>query len=535
MKKNLLICLVLTLLALFLMRSLFNVGFPQSHDGEMHLARVANLYLAVRDRHFPPRWAGSLNYQYGYPVFNFSYYLTEALAVPLFSLGLSIEWSLKLILLISTIVAPLAWYFFLRPLFGKFPAFIASVFALTAVYPWVNFVVRGSTGEVLVWAIVPFCLLFLRKLIEKPNRLNFFLATDSLFAFLVCHNISVVFGLPLLLGFTIINLINKNKQVWLIAGLSFLMSIGLTLFFWLPLLLEQQFTIIKAVHPENYFLDHFPTLCQLFFSKWGFGFSVAGPNDGVSFNLGPGHWLIIGLLLFAKRKSKLVWFFLITFAGFMFLSLPISQWFWLHLPFIYEAQFPWRLLLFMSFSVVFLAAFVAKAWPRLTTLLAVLAIVYAAINIHSQGFIHAPDVSYFQYPFTSTTENDFRPQWFQDEEVLRLAKIPNRVFNADKSVIQVWKTQQHIYTVTVSKDQPVFEKTAYFPGWEVTVDGKPLEIIYDRPDFPGLIGYNLTAGTHQVISTFTEHTPARELGDKLSLISIGLFGLFLIFFPKSKK
>ncbi|MCX6816892.1 MAG: hypothetical protein NTZ93_03435 [Candidatus Beckwithbacteria bacterium] len=542
MKKNFLVCFVLIALSVFLMRSLFNVGFPQSHDGEMHLARLANLYLAVRDHHLPPRWAGSLNYQYGYPVFNFSYYLTEFLAWPLFSLGLSIEWSLKLILMISTVVAPIAWYFFLLPLFGSFSAFIASVFALTAVYPWVNFLVRGSTGEILVWSIVPLCLLFLRRLIQKPGRISFFLATSSLVAFLLCHNISVIFGLPLLLGFSLVSLWGQSKKKWLIAGLSFLISVGLSLFFWLPLVMEQQFTIIKAVHPILRFLDHFPTLGQLFFSKWGFGFSFPGTGDGLSFNFGPGHWLIIVLLIIAlifkrhlKINKNLAWFFLISFAGFMFLSLPISQWFWLRLPFIYEAQFPWRLLLFMSLSVIFLAAFVAKAWPRLSILVALVAIVYAGLNVHSQGFIHAPDMSYFQYPFTSTTENEYRPQWFETDKALKLAQNTDRVFNADKSVVQVWQTQKHLYTVTVPKDQPVFEKTAYFPGWEVTVDGQPAQIIYDRQDYPGLIGYNLTAGTHTVISTFTEHTPARQLGDKLSLVSLGLFTLTLFFFSRLLK
>lgn len=535
MKKNIILSLLLIGLAVILMRSLFNVGFPQSHDGEMHLARLANLYLAVRDHHLPPRWAGSLNYQYGYPVFNFSYYLTELLAVPLFSAGLSIEWSLKLVLMLIMAATPVVWYFFLKPFFGGRASFLAGVFALTAVYPWVNLYVRGSTGEVLVWLILPLNLLFLIKLINRPNRLNFFFATSSLIAFFLCHNISVVFGLPLLLGFSVFSLWDKPKKIWLIAGLSFLLSLGISLFFWLPLLFEQQYTIIKAVHPVQQFLTHFPSLGQLFFSKWGYGFSFPGTGDGLSFNLGPAHWLMLGLAILSRKKSRLAWFFLIAFFGFTFLSLPISQWFWLNLPFIYVAQFPWRLILFMTISLIFLTALAAKTCPRLTALLAVLALIYALINFKSQGFIHASDMNYFQYPFTSTTENEYRPQWFETDIALKLAQNIDRVFNADKSLIQVWKTQEHIYTVTVPDNRTVYEKTAYFPGWEVVIDGKPTEIIYSDQQHPGLIGYNLTAGTHQVVSKFTEHAPARSLGDKLSLISAGIFVFFLIFFPKLPK
>lgn len=535
MKKNLLLCLVLIGLAVILMRSLFNVGFPQSHDGEMHLARLANLYLAVRDHHLPSRWAGSLNYQYGYPVFNFSYYLTELLAVPLFSAGLSIEWSLKLILMLIMAATPVVWYFFLKPIFGGRASFLAGILALTAVYPWVNLYVRGSTGEVLVWLILPLNLLFLSRLFRQPNRLNFFFATGSLIAFLLCHNISVLFGLPLLLGFSLFSLWGKPKRIWLITGLSFLLSLGVSLFFWLPLLLEQDFTIIKFVHPQLRFLDHFPSLGQLFFSKWGYGFSFPGTGDGMSFNLGPAHWLMLGIALISRKKSRLAWFFLIAFLGFTFLSLPVSQWFWLHLPFIYITQFPWRLLLFMSVSLIFLTALAAKNWPRLSLIFTCIALIYALINFKSQGFIHAPDMSYFQYPFTSTTENEYRPQWFETDKAIYLAQNTDRVFGADKSVVQVWKTQQHIYTVTVAKDQSVYEKTAWFPGWEVTVDGQPVNIIYTEKDHPGLIGYNLTAGTHTVVTTFTNHTPARRLGNQLSLLSLGLLGLVIIFFPKTKQ
>jgi len=81
----------------------------------------------------------------------------------------------------------------------------------------------------------------------------------------------------------------------------------------------------------------------------------------------------------------------------------------------------------------------------------------------------------------------------------------------------------------------VFERTAYFPGWEVAVDGRPAPVIYEDADYPGLLGYRLSAGTHQVVSRFTDHTPARLWGDRISLLSLNLFGLIFIFFPKKLK
>jgi hypothetical protein len=534
--KNILPLLVSLGLVLFLLRDLFNVGFPQSHDGEMHLARLANLYLAVRDHHLPVRWAGNLNYMYGFPIFNFNYYLTELLAVPLFSLGnLSIEWSLKLVCMLAMLAAPLLWYFFLKSRFGRWPAFLAAVFAATAVYPWVNFLVRGSTGEVLAWPLLVLNLLLIDLFIKKPSRWRFLLLTGGLIAFLLCHNISVMFGLPLLIGFNALQLIKQPRRLWLVTGLSFLLAMGMSLFFWLPLILEQTYTIIHQVQPPTRFLDHFPTLWQLFFSKWGYGFSFAGPGDGLSFNLGPGLWLAVGLAVIAKKKDRFVHYFLTAFLVFLFFSLPISKWFWLHLPFIYNTQFPWRLLLFMSIAGIFLAGFAAKRRPCLTAAAAAVAVIYALINIHSQGFIHAADMNYFLYPFNTTTESEHQPQWFNLQNSLKLAEKPDKVFNAAGYQVNVWKTQEHVYSVTVRQDQPVFERTAYFPGWEVAVDGRPAPVIYEDADYPGLLGYRLSAGTHQVVSRFTDHTPARLWGDRISLLSLNLFGLIFIFFPKKLK
>ncbi len=55
MKKFLRIILALTLVVFIL--PMFHSGFPFTHDGENHLARIANYAVALKQGQFPPRWA----------------------------------------------------------------------------------------------------------------------------------------------------------------------------------------------------------------------------------------------------------------------------------------------------------------------------------------------------------------------------------------------------------------------------------------------------------------------------------------------
>ena len=56
-----------------------------------------------------------------------------------------------------------------------------------------------------------------------------------------------------------------------------------------------------------------------------------------------------------------------------------------------------------------------------------------------------------------------------------------------------------------------------FPGWQATVDGKPVPIEHDPP--LGLIGLNLGPGQHEVRLRFSA-TPIRRIGGALSLLGL---------------
>ncbi|MDZ7586588.1 MAG: hypothetical protein U0946_02440, partial [Patescibacteria group bacterium] len=93
--KKILIGFILSVIVIW---PLFPKGFYKSHDGELHLARIAAYSQALKQGQFPVRWAANLNYNYGYPIFNFVYPLPYLLASGFNLAGLGLADSLKLVL-----------------------------------------------------------------------------------------------------------------------------------------------------------------------------------------------------------------------------------------------------------------------------------------------------------------------------------------------------------------------------------------------------------------------------------------------------
>lgn len=523
MKLNRLIPVVLLILGLVVLRSFLLPGFPQTHDGDMHLARLANLNLAFHDHHFPFRWARNLNHEFGLPIFNFYYYLLELLAFIPMKLGFSIENSLKLVVTAAYVGAALVWHWWLKGKFGRFAAAAGGIFSLTAIYPLSVILIRGAYGETLALFLLALNFYLLERYVKRPGRLNYFLAVGGLSAFLLSHNISVIFGLPLLF-------LKYRRAFWV-----FINSIGLTLFFWLPLVFERQFTYFNSIVDASELFNHFPTLTQLIYMPWGFGISAPGAGDTMSFTLGPFPWLIVLLAFLAKNRGFWHWAFLL----FVFLALPVSAPLWRLFPILSFVQFPWRLVLFLSLTGSYLAALAAKAYPKITAVFLAGAVVFTIVTVRDQGHFNWPDDFYFHYPFTTTTQLEAMPAWFDVNKNSQLFGKPDKVFSLSGQTLEpqnvVWKTQKHSYQVTIGDADQLFERTAYFPGWAVTVDGQPQAIIKDSPQYPGLIGYSIPAGTHEVVTTFSDSTPARRIGDAVSLFSAALLFLVILFYPKLPK
>ena len=534
--------MVLIIVGIILLRLFFQPGFPETHDGQNHIARLANMSLAAVDRHFPFRWAPNLNYKFGYPVFNFNYYLPQIAALPLKLVGLSFESSLKLVIGLSLIAGGVFWFLLLKKWFNKLPALAGALLYMTAPYQMVNIWVRGSVGEIVAFGLLPFLLWLIVGFFEKPNLWRFTMISLGITAFMLSHNILVLVGMPFLLTFIVVlawQMKSWRRLKWM--GLVLGLGIGMSLFFWLPALGEKQFTNIDQINLSYQYKDHFPSFRQLLKSDWGYGYSVPGNEDNLTFELGPFHCLAVvlaGLSLAVNKlrkqriENKKIWGF---FIGVFFLSLFFMMKFtypiWEIIPFAHYIQFPWRLLIFSCLGSAFLGAGLTHYLPKLGLSLAVGAIIYALVLSKPGGWFNWDNYFYYGFPFSTSVLGENMPKWFYQE---RVYAVEGKILDLGgvASIKELaWKTQRHDYEIDTPIATEIWERTAYFPGWEVYINGEKTEINYEREDYPGVITFSVPPGKHEIKTVLTENTPARRLGDTLSLVSLIVF-LGIIFIDR---
>ncbi len=89
------------------------------------------------------------------------------------------------------------------------------------------------------------------------------------------------------------------------------------------------------------------------------------------------------------------------------------------------------------------------------------------------------------------------------------------------------KSTIHKYEIHSSGNTRIRENTLYFPGWNVLVDGKSVNIEFQDPKNRGLITFFVPDGKHSIDVKFQE-TRLRLFANFITILSIGC----LLFYSK---
>jgi hypothetical protein len=547
---------VLSLVAIIIASSwaLAHSEFFRAHD-YIHAARVIEMHRALGDGQLPVRWSENFGYGYGMPLFEFYAPLPYYVGAALHWFGFEVLTAVKLLFLFSAIFTTWGAYKLGRRFFGRSGAILATAAITLAPYRAVNLFVRGALSE--AWGIMamPWVLVGILQIVKREKN-GWKTLTISLVVLMLSHNIMTMLFVPLSLLFTVLFLgyrkwiVHKNKNSELetllrVSG-SLLLATGLSSFYLFPALLEKNLTKVESIFSGYFhYSHHFLYIRQFFILNWGYEGSAWGPDDGISFFLGWGQLLglgVVGLLLFRRALKHKKWRQImvdkkiilsallgVPFMLSLFMAILKSKPLWDTLPGLSYAQFPWRFLgvgvIFLGLLVGMSASLIKRSGLRyLWTSVLLITLLFNAQFFQPQKFL--TDANDFYYTDAETIQREMSgilPDYIpvqMDKEL-----IPPQILAwceddcAEEIEVVIDRSHENLIKTRFLTDRTVEFAVADFAGWEVEIDGQPAA---KKIGSVGNVVVDVTAGEHLVGVRF-DSSKTRLWSDLASAFSLIVF------------
>lgn len=534
-------------------------GFFSFHD-ETHIVDVYQMIRSLELGGFPPRFAPDFNFGLGHPYFNFYYHLPFYITALFHYLGFSMTDGFKYMLGIAVIFAASGFYFLLRNHVSKVSASFGTLIYILSPYFAVDLYVRGSPGEMYIFALFPWAGFLLVRYLKDPMPVNLALASSVIFLISISHNVLLpfIYSLLFLYGYMNLVILETGFKASLKIFLPFVIGILFAAYYLLPAFTEVKFI---STYEQINISDHFPFIKQLIIPHWGYGPSIWGPLDDISFDIGTVNiiLLLVSFFIFkwAKRETKiLLIFFWLVFGIAVVLTNNRTLFFWESIRFLRLVQFPWRMLLLTTIATSFIGALTIEAVSQnfkkivpifLITIFALL----LALNIwhyHPSENKQISDERYLELYFANRTLLGNGERGAFSLEYLNFAEdfIPPTIWQAKKptNILEPVKLATGSGTInyfrqglgykiiyyTLSESEIIISK-AYFPGWKATLGNSELKV---RPLPPyGIISIPVPKGNGQINLEFG-NTTVRIIANTISAVTAGLI-LVLLIYPVFKK
>ncbi len=550
-------------------------GWFEGHD-DLHIYRLVQYDLALRDGQIPPRWFPDISAGFGnpHPIYYapLFYYVAEAFHLT----GAGVVASLKGALVVFMIVAALGMYALCRPRFGPQAAVLAATAYTYAPYHLLDLYVRKAFSEFTVFSFLPLLLLAFERIRDRGTRHDIMAGALAMAAMSTSHTITTMM-VPALLGAWVILLGVRGPEGgpirlgWLPKG-AVAAGLGYAIagFFLVPAFLERA-EINLAIYTEAYvqYQKHFVFPRQLIWWPWGFGMSLDGLADKMSFRLG--LMQIAGTLLAAAGLRRLrrthpgvargAVFWIGATAVAVFMMLPLSAPVWAMLPPLRFVQFPWRFLTLTTISTAWLCGAAFLAWgppagvgtseaPRRRRWIACLVCCALFVAGSAAGGMLSVNlrvphdrIGFEEKPYNNMIDRGAgaAPETFDGAYVrshtLRwidhlppgvsfMERIPEdlarprvEIESGSARVSDVRERSAEIrFHVAARAPSRVRVNIYRFPGWTARVNGVPVPLI-DPQGRDRVCVLEVPEGDHEVALTF-ERTPPRRLGDLLTLAGL---------------
>ena len=548
LKKNA-IPMVLFVVLLLASAPLFHSQMFLTHDFT-HGARVTEMSLALKDGHFPVRWSKNFGYGYGMPLFQFYGPLPFYLGSVFFLVVGNLLFSVKLLFFISNLFTLIGSYLLGKSIFKtKFAGLIVSLAITLVPYRFLNLYIRGALNE--LWGMMAMIwIIYSLRLVITRSKNGWVLLTSSLIVLFLSHNITTLIFAPFFLLALIVMVINSIqagelkksylKSIFNQVVVAVVLALGTSAFYLFPAYLEKELTQFRQYILADYFdfRVHFLYLKQFIRPSWGFGGSVLGPDDPISFFLGFGQIgglffagiLMIKQLLLKKKLKKLflpISLFLLLGIS-LVLTTHYSLFIWEMIPLLNYVQFPWR---FMSLAAIFLGLVIGwmiSQLPQKSFYYQSLSALLILLLLANLGFVkpegyleNADDVYYQNQEKIQSSMSEYLPDYIPSNLSTNIP--PDLLLLIDEQLEgehQVLANKTHYKQISflLNKPQTVSINIANYPGWNLYLND--LQLDYATSDI-GTIQADIPAGQN-ILQLKFESTNLRQVSDYVSLLSLAV-------------
>lgn len=544
-KIHILSILLIIVSVVFLNRLLLKSVVYESDDYFLHATRTANYYLALKQNQFPVRWGPNLNQSYGYPSFNYMYHTPYLVGSLLHILGLSIQQSLNIAVLLALVFGGVFAYLWANSyLKSKIQSIILSLFFIFNPYSLLNVYWRGAIGEIYFYSFIPLFLLSIKKK-------NLFLIAISTALLVLSHLPSLFLLAPILLIIYLTEFKDNWKQKdYLAVILGGFLGLTLSSWYWVPAIFEQwmiQYQNSSSLSQYSSQLIPFLAVFNVgntFFSSDNYSSAV---NIGLSSLLG----LILGFFIIKKNSKIIYWILLIIIS--LFLLSSSSLFVWDNLNFLQYVQYPWRFTWVIIFSTIMMFIYfykvknISKSFKRnISALLFITILISSRSFINTKGFTTRNDFDWY-HPATDTGSsfNEHNPIWakttyYFPEELMYVNATESALLNKTNKEQLVHKLSELnpeiikfdgktiSYKVNPGQDIITLHKRLFYPGWEAYLEEDYVDFITNIPQYEGILAVRVPNYESLVTVSFTGFTPLRRASETISLISFFVLVIYLL-------
>ena len=511
--------ILILLLSIPAVWALFVHGYFGASD-DLHIGWLYEMHRTLSLGQFPPRFVPDLSFGFGYPLFDFVFPLPFYIGEIFYKLGFSLVDSVKAVFLISVPVSMYFMYKFLKEHTSGILAMAGAVLYVYTPYRATDIYVRGAIGEIFAFIFPPLIAYSVSKISKTGEKKWIGLLGIGIAGLILSHDIMAYMFVPFLALLVLFFRKNILRSVY-----GFILGLSISLYFWLPAIVESK--LMKYGTGNFNFIDHFPTLKQLITPYFGYGASVPGPYDGMSFFMGAVNIiLIIAVIIFVKKAKPIIYWSLLAIAVSVLLMNFRSTFLWDKIPYLPYFQFPWRFLSLTTFATsILVVIFTDVKFSKYIGLLIILfAIILNFTDYKPHDFLGRTDAYYLDryIPYPTASKAYLQTQ----EEYLRLPANTEIRPSKESPNINLGSTFEVNTTIPKVVDYDKY----YFPGWIVKIDGKDVKVSAGKPY--GQIEFTVPQGKHTVSVIFKE-TSFRSILDIISLLSLA-FALVVLFKPSKK-